>query len=66
MIENPMVLNNWHDRLTEPETKKDFFEDEVMPTDDYVIDCGEEILIENLERGLNFLRGNKKKSPLTG
>ncbi|WP_453561183.1 YqaI family protein, partial [Streptomyces sp. NPDC055103] len=25
MIENPMILNNWHDKLTEPETKKDFF-----------------------------------------
>lgn len=22
-IENPMVLNNWHDKATEPETKKD-------------------------------------------
>lgn len=21
-IENPMVLNNWHDKLTEPETQK--------------------------------------------
>ncbi|MDA1477302.1 YqaI family protein [Bacillus changyiensis] len=52
MIENPMVLNNWHDKLTEPETKKDFFGDEVMPTDDYAIDCGEVILIENLERYL--------------
>ncbi|MBW8281921.1 YqaI family protein, partial [Bacillus amyloliquefaciens] len=28
-IENPMVLNNWHDKTTEPETKKDFFGDEV-------------------------------------
>ncbi|MGG1017363.1 hypothetical protein OEG95_15765 [Bacillus subtilis] len=53
-IENPMILNNWHDRLTEPETQKDFFGDEVTPVDDYVIDSaeGEVILRENLERYL--------------
>ncbi|AFZ90198.1 YqaI family protein [Bacillus velezensis] len=53
-IENPMVLNNWHDKLTEPETKKDFFGDEVTAFDDYVIDSaeGEVILRENLERYL--------------
>ena len=49
-IENPMILNNWHDRLTEPETQKDFFGDEVTPVDDYVIDCGAVILRENLDR----------------
>ncbi|KAF1678574.1 YqaI family protein [Bacillus sp. SKDU12] len=53
-VENPMILNNWHDRLTEPETQKDFFGDEVTPVDDYVIDNaeGEVILRENLERYL--------------
>ncbi|AXF32486.1 hypothetical protein ACFC1O_08570 [Bacillus subtilis] len=50
-VENPMILNNWHDGLTEPETQKDFFGDEVTPFDDYVIDSaeGEVILRENLE-----------------
>ncbi|MFK3811812.1 YqaI family protein [Bacillus halotolerans] len=53
-VENPMILNNWHDKLTEPETPKDFFGDEVTPFDDYVIDNaeGEVILRENLERYL--------------
>ncbi|MDV2629357.1 YqaI family protein [Bacillus velezensis] len=53
-IENPMVLNNWHDKLTEPETQQDFFGDEVTAFDDYVIDSaeGEVILRENLERYL--------------
>lgn len=51
-IENPMVLNNWHDKTSEPETKKDFLGDIIMPTDDYVIDSGEVILRDNLERYL--------------
>ncbi|MED5048891.1 hypothetical protein P9738_01145 [Bacillus siamensis] len=51
-IENPMVLNNWHDKATEPETKKDFFGDEVTSADNYVIDCGEIILQGNLKRYL--------------
>ncbi|WP_114150694.1 hypothetical protein ACCO40_06520 [Bacillus spizizenii] len=53
-VENPMILNNWHDRLTESETHKDFFGDEVTPFDDYVIDSaeGEVILRENLKRYL--------------
>ncbi|MCI4168855.1 YqaI family protein [Bacillus spizizenii] len=53
-VENPMILNNWHDRLTESETHKDFFWDEVTPFDDYVIDSaeGEVILRENLKRYL--------------
>ncbi|AHZ16310.1 YqaI family protein [Bacillus velezensis] len=51
-IENPMVLNNWHDKTSEPEMKKDFFGDIIMPTDDYVIDSGEVILRDNLERYL--------------
>ncbi|KYC87023.1 YqaI family protein [Bacillus amyloliquefaciens] len=51
-IENPMVLNNWHDKTSEPEMKKDFFGDIIMSTDDYVIDSGEVILRDNLERYL--------------
>ena len=51
-IENPMVLNNWHDKTSEPEMKKYFFGDIIMPTDDYVIDSGEVILRDNLERYL--------------
>ncbi|KXZ18392.1 hypothetical protein AXI59_16330 [Bacillus nakamurai] len=52
LVENPMVLNNWHDKTTEPEMKKDFFGDEVTSADDYVIDSGEIILRENLKRYL--------------
>ena len=53
-VENPMVLNNWHDKLTESEMQKDFFGDEVTAFDGYVIDSaeGEVILRENLERYL--------------
>ncbi|KXZ13508.1 hypothetical protein AXI59_04855 [Bacillus nakamurai] len=58
-IENPMVLNNWHDKLTEPETQKDFFGDEVTSADNYVIDSGEVILQDNLERYLKEQLGFK-------
>ncbi|MCZ0853317.1 hypothetical protein O0547_27590 [Brevibacillus laterosporus] len=51
-IENPMILNNWHDKATEPETKKDFFGDEVTSADNYVVDSGEVILQDNLKRYL--------------
>ncbi|MDR4436084.1 hypothetical protein FPV32_18430 [Bacillus tequilensis] len=61
-IENPMILNNWHDKLTEPETQKDFFGDEVTPVDDYVIDCGAVILRENLDRYLREQLGFKFKN----
>ncbi|MED3604034.1 YqaI family protein [Bacillus subtilis] len=61
-IENPMILNNWHDKLTDPETQKDFFGDEVTPVDDYVIDCGAVILRENLDRYLREQLGFKFKN----
>ncbi|PLV34933.1 hypothetical protein BSP4_10490 [Bacillus subtilis subsp. subtilis] len=61
-IENPMILNNWHDSLTEQETQKDFFGDEVTPVDDYVIDCGAVILRENLDRYLREQLGFKFKN----
>ena len=52
MVENPMVINNWHDKLTETGVQIDFYGDEVTPVDDYVIDGGEIILRENLELSL--------------
>ncbi|MCY8948013.1 YqaI family protein [Bacillus atrophaeus] len=55
-IENPMLLNNWHDMATETETKTDFFRTSV---DEYVIDCGEVILKENLDRYLKEQLGFK-------
>ncbi|UBQ47588.1 YqaI family protein [Bacillus velezensis] len=58
-IENPMVLNNWHDKTTEPGTKKDFFGDEVTSADNYVIDSGEVILQDNLKRYLKEQLGFK-------
>ncbi|MGN7308538.1 YqaI family protein [Bacillus subtilis] len=61
-IENPMILNNWHDKLTDPETQKDFFGDEVTPVDDYVIDCGAVILRENLDRYLREQLGFEFKN----
>ncbi|MCP6683202.1 YqaI family protein [Bacillus nakamurai] len=59
MVENPMVLNNWHDKATEPKMKKDFFGDEVTSADNFVIDCGEVILQDNLERYLKEQLGFK-------
>ncbi|MED4820199.1 hypothetical protein P9654_10015 [Bacillus atrophaeus] len=61
-VENPMILNNWHDKTTEPETKTDFFGDEVASADEYVIDCGEVILKENLDRYLKEQLGFKFKN----
>lgn len=29
MVENPMVINNWHDKLTETDVQIDFFGDEI-------------------------------------
>ncbi|MED4844112.1 YqaI family protein [Bacillus atrophaeus] len=53
-IENPMILNNWHVMATETET--DFFR---TSADEYVIDCGEVILKENLDRYLKEQLGFK-------
>ncbi|MCY9088960.1 YqaI family protein [Bacillus inaquosorum] len=62
MVENPMVINNWHDKQTETDVRIDFYGDEVTPVDDYVIDCGEIILKENLERYLKEQLGFEFKN----
>ncbi|MCY8205280.1 hypothetical protein MOC09_16915 [Bacillus sp. N12A5] len=62
MVENPMVINNWHDKLTETDVRIDFYGDEVTPVDDYVIDGGEIILKENLERYLKEQLGFEFKN----
>ncbi|WEY87224.1 YqaI family protein [Bacillus subtilis] len=62
MVENPLVINNWHDKLTETGVQIDFYGDEVTPVDDYVIDGGEIILRENLERYLREQLGFEFKN----
>ncbi|MCY8503959.1 hypothetical protein CW370_20055 [Bacillus sp. SN32] len=62
MVENPMVINNWHDKLPETDVQIDFYGDEVTPVDDYVIDGGEIILRENLERYLREQLGFEFKN----
>ncbi|MED4843927.1 YqaI family protein [Bacillus atrophaeus] len=61
-VENPMIMNNWHDRATKSKKKTDFFGDEVTSADEYVIDCGEVILKENLDRYLKEHLGFKFKN----
>ncbi|WP_340297592.1 YqaI family protein [Bacillus velezensis] len=62
MVENPIVINNWHDNLTETDVRIDFYGDEVTSVDDYVIDGGEIILRENLERYLKEQLGFEFKN----